>query len=47
MVFVPFCYAEAAVNPLTNDALDPIGKIAAVKYCAAKAEKLELGEAAE
>ena len=47
MVFVPFCYAEAAVNLLTNDALDPIGKIAEVKYCAVKAEKLELGEAAQ
>ena len=27
MVFMPFCYAEAAVNLLTNPALDPTGKI--------------------
>ncbi|MGH8807038.1 MAG: molybdopterin oxidoreductase family protein, partial [Noviherbaspirillum sp.] len=33
-VFVPFCYYEAAVNKLTNDALDPFGKIPEFKYCA-------------
>ncbi|MDP6874886.1 MAG: formate dehydrogenase subunit alpha [Alphaproteobacteria bacterium] len=33
-VFIPFCFAEAAVNLLTNAALDPDGKIAEVKYCA-------------
>ena len=27
MVFMPFCYAEAAANLLTNPALDPTGKI--------------------
>jgi formate dehydrogenase major subunit len=47
MVFVPFCYAEAAANILTNDALDPFGKIAEVKYCAVKIEKLDIGAAAE
>ena len=26
-VFVPFCYYEAAINKLTNSALDPFGKI--------------------
>jgi formate dehydrogenase major subunit len=26
MVFMPFCYAEAAANLLTNPALDPFGK---------------------
>ncbi|MBE7638559.1 formate dehydrogenase subunit alpha [Sneathiella sp. P13V-1] len=36
MVFIPFCFAEAAANLLTNDALDPFGKIAEVKYCAVK-----------
>ncbi len=36
MVFVPFCYAEAAANLLTNPALDPIGKIPEFKFCAAK-----------
>ena len=35
-VFVPFCYQEAAANLLTNAALDPVGKIAEVKYCAVR-----------
>ncbi len=33
-VFVPFCYYEAAINRLTNDALDPVAKIPEFKYCA-------------
>ncbi|HED13197.1 MAG TPA: formate dehydrogenase subunit alpha, partial [Gammaproteobacteria bacterium] len=33
-VFMPFCYHEAAANILTNSALDPVAKIAEVKYCA-------------
>jgi formate dehydrogenase major subunit len=33
-VFVPFCYYEAAINKLTNAALDPYGKIPEFKYCA-------------
>ncbi|MEI8326891.1 MAG: molybdopterin-dependent oxidoreductase, partial [Betaproteobacteria bacterium] len=33
-VFVPFCYYEAAINKLTNAALDPVGKIPEFKYCA-------------
>jgi formate dehydrogenase major subunit len=33
-VFVPFCFYEAAVNKLTNPALDPFGKIPEFKYCA-------------
>jgi formate dehydrogenase major subunit len=33
-VFVPFCYYEAAINRLTNAALDPFGKIQELKYCA-------------
>ena len=36
MVFVPFCYAEAAANVLTNSALDPVGKIPEFKFCAAR-----------
>ena len=36
-IFIPFCFAEAAVNLLTNAALDPDGKIAEVKYCAVRA----------
>ncbi len=35
-IFIPFCYHEAAANLLTNEALDPIGKIPEFKYCAAK-----------
>ena len=37
-VFIPFCYAEAAANVLTNPQLDPIGKIPEFKFCAAKVE---------
>ena len=36
VVFVPFCFAEAAGNFLTNPALDPFGKIPEYKYCAAR-----------
>jgi len=32
--FIPFAYREAAANVLTNPALDPVGKIAELKYCA-------------
>jgi len=38
MVFIPFCYAEAAANVLTNPPIDPIGKIPEIKFCAAKVE---------
>src|SRR5438477_24535 len=47
MVFMPFCYAEAAANLLTNPALDPFGKIPEFKFCAVKAEKVEQRVAAE
>jgi len=47
MVFMPFCYAEAAANLLTNPALDPFGKIPEFKFCAARAERIELRTAAE
>ncbi|WP_220270518.1 formate dehydrogenase subunit alpha [Halomonas sp. DQ26W] len=36
MVFVPFCYVEAAANLLTNPALDPFGKIPEFKYAACR-----------
>lgn len=39
-VFMPFCYYEAAVNKLTNAALDPQAKIAEVKYCAVRLVKV-------
>ena len=35
-IFVPFCYYEAAINRLTNAALDPFGKIPEFKYCAVR-----------
>ncbi|WP_424946430.1 formate dehydrogenase subunit alpha [Candidatus Spongiihabitans sp.] len=38
MIFIPFCYAEAAANTLTNPALDPVGKIPEFKFCAARVE---------
>jgi formate dehydrogenase major subunit len=37
-VFMPFAYAEAAANLLTNAALDPMGKIPEFKYCAVRVE---------
>ena len=39
MVFVPFAYAEAAANLLTNPALDPYGKIPEFKYAACRLER--------
>lgn len=33
-IFLPFCFVEAAANLLTNEALDPFGKIPEFKYCA-------------
>lgn len=35
-VFAPFCYYEAAINRLTNAALDPFAKIPEFKYCAVR-----------
>ena len=37
-VFLPFCYHEAAANLLTNEALDPYGKIPEFKFCAVQVE---------
>ncbi len=47
MVFIPFCFAEAAANLLTNAALDPFGKIPEFKFCAAKVETSPHQQAAE
>src|SRR5205807_4466668 len=48
LVFIPFCFAEAAANLLTNPALDPFGKIPEFKFCAAQVEPLKaMAEAAE
>jgi len=38
-VFIPFHFAEAAANLLTNDALDPKAKIPELKVAACKLEK--------
>jgi formate dehydrogenase major subunit len=47
MVFIPFCYAEAAANILTNPQLDPFGLIPEFKYCAARVELAPVRAAAE
>jgi len=48
LVFIPFAYAEAAANILTNPQLDPYGKIPEFKYCAARIEPIRApAEAAE
>jgi formate dehydrogenase major subunit len=36
VVFIPFCFSEAAANLLTNPQLDPYGKIPEFKFCAAR-----------
>ena len=46
MIFIPFCYVEAAVNLLTNPALDPVGKIPEFKYCAARVTAVSAGNEA-
>ena len=47
MVFLPFCYVEAAANLLTNQALDPFGKIPEFKYCAIRVARAPTAQAAE
>lgn len=39
-VFVPFHYAQGAVNELTNTALDPVALIPELKVCAVRIEKV-------
>ncbi len=39
-VFIPFHFAEAAANRLTNDVIDPVAKIPELKVCACKIEKM-------
>ena len=46
MVFIAFCFAEAAANLLTNPQLDPIGKIPEFKFCACRVEPADLMAAA-
>ena len=40
VIFIPFHFAEAAANVLTNPAYDPVAKIPEYKVCAVKVEKL-------
>ena len=40
LIFIPFCYAEAPANMLTNPQLDPFGKIPEFKFCAARVTHL-------
>ena len=47
MVFIPFCFSEAAANILTNPQLDPFGKIPEFKFCAARVEPAGGSAAAE
>ncbi len=47
MIFMPFCYAEAAANLLTNPALDPMGKIPEFKFCACRVAPVAAAVAAE
>ena len=42
-IFVPFHFAEAAANVLTNDVLDPVAKIPEYKVCAASLERVGSG----
>ncbi|MCD4657721.1 MAG: hypothetical protein K8S87_09280 [Planctomycetes bacterium] len=39
-IFIPFHFAEAAANVLTNDAKDPVAKIPEYKVCAASPKTL-------
>jgi len=41
LIFMPFHFAEAAANRLTNAALDPVAKIPEFKVCAVRVVKLE------
>jgi len=41
VVFIPFHFAEAAANALTNAALDPVAKIPEYKVCAVCVEPLD------
>ena len=47
MVFIPFAFAEAPANMLTNPQLDPMGKIPEFKFAAARVEKADVAQAAE
>ncbi len=41
MIFIPFCFHEAAANLLTNPQLDPVGKIPEFKFCAVRVTAMD------
>jgi predicted molibdopterin-dependent oxidoreductase YjgC len=41
-VFVPFHFREAAANLLTNPVLDPYAKMAELKVCAVRIERVRI-----
>jgi formate dehydrogenase alpha subunit len=43
VVFIPFHFAEAAANVLTNPAYDPLAKIPELKVCAVRVDRLKDG----
>jgi formate dehydrogenase alpha subunit len=43
VVFIPFHFAEAAANVLTNPALDPSAKIPELKVCAVRLDRISEG----
>ncbi len=45
-IFIPFHFREASANILTNDVLDPFGKIPEFKHCAVRIECCENGSSA-
>jgi predicted molibdopterin-dependent oxidoreductase YjgC len=45
MVFIPFHFAEAAANELTQDARDPQAKIPDYKVCAVAVEPIKAKQA--
>ena len=44
-IFIPFHFIESPANALANPALDPKSKIAEVKVCAARVERIESSNA--
>ncbi len=46
-VFIPFHFREASANVLTNDEVDPFGKIPEFKFCAVKVERVSADGAGE
>jgi len=47
VLFMPFHYADAAANILTNPACDPVAKIPEYKVCAVRIEKCLQGDAVD